>query len=407
MKMNLKYLFIAAVFLAVLSCSNPDRNIGRMIDEAFVNAVEQYLPLADSMCVNCPGRLPHSIRQDGTLRHVPPSSWLSGFFPGSLWYIYEYTGDERIRKHAEAFTSYLEKQQFNTGTHDIGFMMYCSYGNGLRLTSDEDMVQVLINSAESLASRYSPVTGCIRSWDKEVKPGWKYPVIIDNMMNLELLLWAWKQTGDRKYLDVARSHADTTMKNHFRDDNSSYHVVNYDPQTGNVLFQGTFQGMADYSSWSRGQCWGLYGYTVMYRYTGEPEYLKHAQAIASYIMNHPDMPEDKVPYWDYCATECFDTPARDASAAALSASALLELSLYVLDEEATAYREYAVSQLKTLSSGEYTAAVGTNCRMLLKHSTTSFPSGTEVDKPLSYADYYYLEALLRCRKIMIDKEYGI
>ena len=228
-----------------------------MIDKAFSNAIEQYGMLADSLLREAPGMLPHSRQEDGRITLVKPSGWTSGFFPGSLWYIYEYSGDDRFRELAEKYTAYLSDQQFNRGTHDLGFMMYCSYGNGIRLSPDSTKRSVLITSAESLVSRFNPLVGCIKSWDMEVKPGWRYPVIIDNMMNLELLLWASKETGDPKFEEVARMHSNTTMRNHFRLDNSSYHLVNYDAETGDVLFKGTVQGLSDDSAWARGQGWGL------------------------------------------------------------------------------------------------------------------------------------------------------
>lgn len=396
--MKLGRMTLGLLLIVAAACSSPKKELYSMIDNAFADAVERYVALADSMLVADPGRLPHSLKEDGSMTSVKPSGWTSGFFPGTLWYMYEYLNDERVKSRAETFTAYLEDQQHNTGTHDIGFMMYCSYGNSERLFPDDAKKQILINSADALCSRYSPVTGCIKSWDHKGDMGWHFPVIIDNMMNLELLLWAWKQTGDSKYLDVATSHARTTAKNHFREDYSSFHVVNYDPQTGEVLSQGTFQGLSDDSSWSRGQGWGLYGYTVMYRFTQDKFYLEQAQNIARYIMSYQPAPEDKVFLWDYKAPA--DAP-RDASAAALCASALLELRGLTDDARLAddAY-SFAVDILRSLSSEAYTAASGTNGNFVLKHSVTSFPAGKEIDKPLCYADYYYFEALLRLKNIL-------
>ena len=396
--MKLERMTLGLLLIVAAACSSPKKELYSMIDKAFADAVERYVALADSMLVADPGRLPHSLKEDGSMTSVKPSGWTSGFFPGTLWYMYEYLNDERLKSRAETFTAYLEDQQHNTGTHDIGFMMYCSYGNSERLFPDDTKKQILINSADALCSRYSPVTGCIKSWDHKGDMGWHFPVIIDNMMNLELLLWAWKQTGDSKYLDVATSHARTTARNHFREDYSSFHVVNYDPQTGEVLSQGTFQGLSDDSSWSRGQGWGLYGYTVMYRFTQDKFYLEQAQNIARYIMSYQPAPEDKVFLWDYKAPA--DAP-RDASAAALCASALLELRGLTDDARLAddAY-SFAVDILRSLSSEAYTAASGTNGNFVLKHSVTSFPAGKEIDKPLCYADYYYFEALLRLKNIL-------
>ena len=396
--MKLRRMTLGLVLIVAAACSSPKKELYSMIDKAFADAVERYVALADSMLVADPGRLPHSLKEDGSMTSVKPSGWTSGFFPGTLWYMYEYLNDERLKSRADAFTAFLEGQQHNTGTHDIGFMMYCSYGNSQRLFPEDAKKQILINSADALCSRYSPVTGCIKSWDHKGDMGWHFPVIIDNMMNLELLLWAWKQTGDSKYLDVATSHARTTARNHFREDYSSFHVVNYDPLTGAVLSQGTFQGLSDDSSWSRGQGWGLYGYTVMYRFTQDKFYLEQAQNIARYIMSYQPAPKDKVFLWDYKAPA--DAP-RDASAAALCASALLELRGLTDDTRLAddAY-SFAVDILRSLSSEAYTAASGTNGNFVLKHSVTSFPAGKEIDKPLCYADYYYFEALLRLKNIL-------
>lgn len=396
--MKLRRMTLGLVLIVAAACSSPKKELYSMIDKAFADAVERYVALADSMLVADPGRLPHSLKEDGSMTSVKPSGWTSGFFPGTLWYMYEYLNDERLKSRADAFTAFLEGQQHNTGTHDIGFMIYCSYGNSQRLFPEDAKKQILINSADALCSRYSPVTGCIKSWDHKGDMGWHFPVIIDNMMNLELLLWAWKQTGDSKYLDVATSHARTTARNHFREDYSSFHVVNYDPLTGAVLSQGTFQGLSDDSSWSRGQGWGLYGYTVMYRFTQDKFYLEQAQNIARYIMSYHPAPKDKVFVWDYKAPA--DAP-RDASAAALCASALLELRRLTDDARLAddAY-SFAVDILRSLSSEAYTAASGTNGNFVLKHSVTSFPAGKEIDKPLCYADYYYFEALLRLKNIL-------
>lgn len=397
--MKPRILAICILAVVAAACSSEKDELYSMIDKAFENAAQSYIALADSMLVAEPGRLPHSLKEDGSMTAVKPVSWTSGFFPGSLWYMYEYSKDERVKVLAEQFTAFLEDQQYNSGTHDIGFMMYCSYGNSNRLLPAAEKRQILINSADALCSRFNPVVGCTRSWDHMgERKGWYFPVIIDNMMNLELLLWAWEETGDSKYLDVAQSHARTTAKNHFREDYSSYHVVNYDPETGEVLFQGTHQGLADDSSWSRGQGWGLYGYTVMYRFTQDKFYIEQAQNIARYIMSYQPAPEDKVFLWDYKAEA--DAP-RDASAAALCASALLELSGLTEDGELSkeAY-SFAVDILKSLSGPQYTAKPGTNGGFILKHSVTTFPGGKEIDKPLCYADYYYLEALLRLKNIL-------
>ena len=243
---------------------------------------------------------PRTIEDNGTLRLVASRDWTSGFFPGELWYMYEYTQDDFWKKQAQAFTANIEDQKTNGGTHDMGFKMYCSFGNGYRLTNDANYKNILLESAATLITRYKPTIGCIRSWDHS-RDKWQCPVIIDNMMNLELLYWAFKETGDSVYYNIANTHARTTIKNHFRDNYSSYHVIDYDTITGDVLHKHTHQGYNHESAWSRGQAWGLYGYTMCYRETKLPEFLSQAEHIANYIFTNPTMPEDMVTYWDFDA----------------------------------------------------------------------------------------------------------
>jgi len=340
---------------------------------------------------------PRSIEPDGSVRLAHKRDWTCGFFPGTLWYMYELTGEKWLKNEATRFTEALDSVQNFKYTHDVGFMLYCSYGNGLRLTGNEKYQEVLINGAESLSSRFNPQVGCLRSWDFG---DWQFPVIIDNMMNLELMMWASKTSKNTKYKNIAVSHANTTMENHFRSDYSSYHVVSYDTLTGKAIQHQTFQGYADNSSWARGQAWGVYGYTMMYRTTGNPKYLNQAKDIAHLIMNHPRLPKDKVPYWDYDAPEA-DFICRDASAAAITACALFELSTY--EKEGSKYFSFAEDILKSLSSDDYLAKVGDNANFLLMHSVGSLPNNSEVDVPINYADYYYLEAMIKYRALKENK----
>ncbi|MHA4807240.1 glycoside hydrolase family 88 protein [Flavitalea flava] len=328
--------------------------------------------------------------ENGKLKLVASTDWTSGFFPGVLWMLYQYTGKKEWSTAARTFTAKMEKEKSNGTTHDMGFKIYCSFGNGYRLTKDKHYREVIIRAAQTLSTRFNPRIGCIRSWDHH-KELWEFPVIIDNMMNLELLFAATRLTGDSSFFKTAVSHANTTMKNHYRPDYSSFHVVDYDSLTGAVRKKMTWQGYRDSSSWAHGQAWGLYAFTMCYRFTKDKAYLEQARHIAAFLLHHPRLPVDKVPYWD------FDTPAipqepRDASAAAVMASALYELSGY--GGTAGEYRSVANSILRNLSE-HYRAEAGTNKGFLLLHSTGSKPSNSEVDVPLNYADYYYLEALLR------------
>jgi unsaturated chondroitin disaccharide hydrolase len=337
--------------------------------------------------------LPCSLTPDGGLKLIAPNDWRSGFFPGVLWYLFEYSGDAKWKDKAAELTAKLENEKWNAGTHDMGFKIYCSFGNGYRLTKDQTYRDIIIQAARTNIRRFNPAVGCIRSWDHN-RDKWQYPVIIDNMMNLELLFEATKLTGDSSFYKVAVTHANTTMKNHFRTDYSSYHVIDYDTITGKVLNKHTHQGYSHESAWARGQAWGLYGYTMCYRETGKKEYLDLAEKIADFILNNKNLPGDMVPYWDFNAPGIPDEP-RDASAAAVMSSALFELSSY--SKKGGAYKKAAGTILKNLTE-KYSAAPATAHGFLLLHSTGNKPSKSEVDVPINYADYYYLEALLRSRK---------
>ncbi len=338
--------------------------------------------------------VPRTINEDGTLRVVSAGDWTSGFYPGVLWYMYELSGETSWKERAIKYTSVLEDQQYNGSNHDVGFRMFCSYGNALRLTGDENYIPVLVQSARTLFARYYEGVGCIRSWDFN-QENWQCPVIIDNMMNLELLFWASEQTGDPVYHNIAFSHAITTLENHFRPDNSSIHVVDYDTITGEVRNMNTHQGYSDESAWARGQAWGLYGYTVSYRLTDHMDFLKQAEKIANFLLEHPNLPVDLVPFWDFDAPDIPNEP-RDVSAAAIMASALYELCKY--SEKGAYYKEKADKIMESLGT-TYASAPGENHGFILGHSVGAKPSDSEVDVPLNYADYYYLEALLRKKNL--------
>lgn len=337
---------------------------------------------------------PRSIRAD-TLYMVPSKDWTSGFFPGCLWYMYELTNDTKWLQKAKEYTAPIEEEKTNGKTHDMGFKMYCSFGNGYRLTKDPNYRAILIASARTLTTRFNAKIGAIKSWDHHNEV-WNFPVIIDNMMNLELLFWAFKETNDSLYYKVAVSHANTTMKNHFRPDFSSYHVVGYDVNTGKVIQKNTHQGFNDASAWARGQSWGLYSYTMCYRETGDKEYLKLAENIANFILKNKNLPKDLVPYWDFNDPAIPNAP-RDASAGALMASAFYELSMFV-PKKSKFYVEIANKIMNTLST-KYSSKPLTNEGFLLTSSTGDHSSMTEINTPIIYADYYYMEALVRQKNL--------
>jgi hypothetical protein len=342
-----------------------------------------------------PASIPRSATTSGNVRLVGPDDWTSGFVAGSLWLIYEHTRDETFRSAAEARTTALAGEQDTTSHHDLGFQFMSSYGHGYRLTENPDYPAVLQTAAASLSTRYNSAVGAIRSWDFG---SWSFPVIVDNMMNLKLLYHAAEASGDDAFAERATTHAATTLANHFRADHSSFHLVDYNPSTGAVVGKQTRQGLRDDSAWARGQAWGLYGFTEVHGETSRADFLMQAENIAGFLLDHPNLPDDKIPYWDYDAPDEASTP-RDASAAAVTASALLALAGYVAEPNATRYTTFALDILRSLSSPAYAAATGQNSHFLLQHSVGSLPENSEIDVALNYADYYYLEALLRCRAL--------
>ena len=376
---------------AEVAVSEPE--LRTVITQALHASGQQY----DWMLAHLPtqDRMPRTLEK-GKLVTVRERDWTVGFFPGALWYLYEGTKLPTWRTAAERFTRLLESEQLNTRTHDVGFILNSSYGNGLRLTGEPSYRPVLLKGAQSLATRFSPVVGSIKSWDRSPEE-YTFAVIIDNLMNLELLTWAARNGGESRLRDIAIAHADSTLANHFRSDGSTFHVVDYDPATGRVLRRITHQGTADNSAWARGQAWTLYGYTMMFRETREIRYLETAEKAARFIMNHPRLPSDKIPYWDFDAPGQPNAP-RDSSAAAIMSSALFELSGLTRDPAAaTHYAAFAEAQLRSLASPAYLAEPGTNGGFILKHATGNFPKNSEIDGPINYADYYFLEALIRAR----------
>ncbi len=394
----MKFLLYSLGLLAFFSCGvssqdrsvilpeneyNPEKRLQLLCEKAIVDLGK--IPL-DSI------NIPRTVEPDGQLKGTKSKSWTSGFFPGMLWELYSFCKEEPLKQAAIQWQSFVEKEKFDDGTHDLGFKIYCPFGNAYKITKKEAYKDVFVTAAKTLSTRYNPTVGAIRSWDHHADV-WKFPVIIDNMMNLEMMFEATKLTGDSSFYHIANQHAKTTLKNHFRPDHSSYHVVSYDPKTGKIEKKNTHQGLNHESAWSRGQAWGLYGFTVTYRYTKNPVFLEQAKKIANFIFTHPNLPPDLIPYWDYDAPNIPDEP-RDVSAATVTASGLFELSKYD-PANATKYLAWANQILKTLEEEKYQL---NTAPFFLKHSVGSIPGKFEMDAPIIYADYYYVEALLRSRK---------
>ncbi|MDR0333273.1 MAG: glycoside hydrolase family 88 protein [Dysgonamonadaceae bacterium] len=411
---NFKSLLFAFVIISLLTaCNNKQREKENFINENVAFAAAQTEKMLQVLGEPTGRNLPRSTDENGELTQRGMFDWTSGFFPGTLWYLYELTGDAKWGDEARKWTESLEPAKSFTGNHDIGFMMYCSYGNALRLAPKPGDREILIESAGSLITRFDEKPGVIKSWNRFRPWGcdttvYHFPVIIDNMMNLELLFYASETTGDEKFYDIAIKHADATIEHQFKEDFGTYHVVCFDPESPTVLGKYTDQGYSDNSTWARGQAWAIYGYTMTYRETGYKRYLDMAVKATDYFLSH--LPEDLIPVWDFHVGVEGYTPGhrsrvyevqglgefRDVSAAAIVCSALFELGQLANNQS---YIDTAIKMLHSLASPAYRAELGANANFLLMHSVGNMPRIFEVDVPLVYADYYFLEALVRYRNL--------
>ena len=391
-----KLLLSLGVFLMTPAfCHAENNDISNVINNDINFSTRQYSLMLQQIGREGKVRIPKTIDKLGRMVYIPIDDWCSGFFPGSLCYLYQLTNDKSWLLQSRRFTEALDSIQYLTWHHDVGFMIGSSYLNIYRLSPNKAYKKAIIQTAKSLCTRFRKKAGVIQSWNVDrgwqSKRGWTCPVIIDNMMNLELLFEATRLSGDSTYWKVAISHANKTLENQFRKDGSCYHVVDYDPNNGAVLHRQTAQGYADNSAWARGQAWAVYGYTVCYRYTHDRKYLDQAVKTLNFVMQNPNLPEDLIPYWDFDAPNIPNEP-RDASSAACIASALYEMNNYLPDN---GYTSLADRIIRSLSSPEYRAPLGKNGCFLLMHSVGSIPHNNEIDVPLNYADYYFLEALTR------------
>lgn len=389
---------VLLIGVATVACQPQQGDESNFINENIEFAAAQQKLQVEK--IEASGRVlnPRTV-DDGKIRYVRHEDWTSGFFPGSMWQTYELTGDDYWLPYAQKYTEALDSVKYLTWHHDVGFMIECSFGNGYRLTKNPKYAEVIVQAAKSLATRFRPAAGVIQSWNVtggwQAQRGWECPVIIDNMMNLELLFNATKLSGDSSFYKLAAEHADNTIKNHYRPDYSCYHVVDYSLEDGSVRARETAQGYSHESAWARGQAWGIYGFTVCYRETKDLRYLEQAQKAFNFVINHKNFPADFVPYWDFDVPEIPYT-LRDASAAAIMASALYEMATY---EDCDLYKGWADKIINSLCSEAYRANLGENGNFILMHSVGSIPHGVEIDVPLNYSDYYFLEALTRKRDL--------
>lgn len=385
--------FAWILLLSLLSCTQ-QKPLSHAADNAFF---EEQLQVMTDKAVDYLGEIPidstaipRSLEKDGSLIATGSRSWTSGFYPGQLWQLYEHSQKAELKEAASQWTAFIEKEKYDTHTHDLGFKVYCSFGHGYRLTQSEAYKEVILQTSKTLIERFDEKIGCIRSWDFNADV-WQFPVIIDNMMNLEMLFEATRLSGDSTYYHIAHQHALMTLKNHIREDYSTYHVIDYDTLSGEVRLRQTHQGFSDSSSWSRGQAWNLYGFSMAYRETGDKRFLAQAKGVAQYFYTHERMPEDLIPYWDFDAPNIPNEP-RDASAAAIATCGLLMLCEWATDAEKKQYLDWADKSLHVLCSDAYQA---TTAPYLLTHSVGSVPGSSEIDVPLVYADYYFIEALMK------------
>lgn len=399
-QMKMQILLVAGFALAGVALADGESDLRDSIPEIFAKSAAHYkaLDAAATPLMRAEDgsvRIPHGWKAaEGKLNMRSVFQWTSGHYPGSLWLLYEATGDSFFRDRALAWTKLLAPNAKTTNNHDVGFIMLCSYGNAARLLKTDEFDALLVETAGSLSKRFFAPLGLIRSWGA-IEEKKEFLVIPDNLMNLELLEWASKHGGDRRFDEIARSHANMTAKHHYRADGGCYHVLDYDQERLCVKGIKRGQGLGPESSWSRGQGWSVYGFTMMYRETKDAAFLKRAMACADFILARPDLPDDAIPYWDYAAIG----QDRDSSAAAVTASGLIELSTFAPDDRAKRYRALAVRMLRSLSSPAYFASQGENGDWLLKHGTGHLPAKSEIDTPLSYGDYYFLEALLRLKAL--------
>ncbi|MEL7144920.1 MAG: glycoside hydrolase family 88 protein [Bacteroidota bacterium] len=387
-----KVLLQLALGTLLMSCLQSGGVKQGQLDGINIGLVEKRLPFLLSHAVDETG-FPRSYDPSAQeIKEVPSKDWTSGFYPGSLIYSYLLTDDKKYLYHAMKWLPHMQKEQYNDRTHDMGFKIMCSLGNYDRYVNQYQYRAVILRSATTLMTRYNPVVGCTKSWNFGGNR-WDFPVIIDNMMNLELLFEATRMSGDSSYHKAAEQHAMMTLANHFRPDFSSYHVVDYNPETGQVIKKITHQGLNNESVWSRGQAWGLYGFTMAYRYTRNPQFLQQAINIADFVTTHPALREDKVPYWDMQDPAIPKAP-RDASAAAITASALIELA-QLSDQKR--FHATAKDIITALVGAEYVLDQSKDIPFILDHSTGNMPKNDEIDAPISYADYYLMEALVRLK----------
>ncbi|WP_158837298.1 glycoside hydrolase family 88 protein [Polaribacter sp. L3A8] len=386
-KTHIKFFFIILSFLVSCKTEKKERyNSQKKLENRYTKLL---LYKVDSLA------FPRSYNpKEKKIKKVPSKDWTSGFFAGNIWQIYQITGNPKDKELAQKWTAFIEKEKYNDKTHDMGFKVYNSFGQALKHNNNQKYKDIIVKSAQTLSSRFNKTVGSIRSWDFN-KDKWNFPVIIDNMMNLELLFEASKISNDSTFYKIAVTHANTTLKNHFREDNSCFHVLDYNPENGAIRMKVTHQGYSNNSSWARGQGWAIYGFTMAYRYTKDKKYLEQAKATANFFLNHKNLPEDGIPYWDFDAPNIPNEP-RDVSAGAVVASALVELYEYTKNET---YLNYSKKFMNNVQTEKYILPETLDIPFILDHSSGDWSKRSEMDAPIVYGDYYFLETKLRLKSL--------
>jgi unsaturated chondroitin disaccharide hydrolase len=322
---------------------------------------------------------------------VENGGWVGGHWVGLLWLAFSSTQNPALEAAARTWAARLAPRQFDTTTHDLGFLFELSHILGYELTGDETLKAPALQAAETMCRRFNSRGGFFQAWGPlDAPPELRGRAIVDTMMNLDLLFWASRQTGDLQFTQMAETHANTVIKYQIRPDFSTSHVIDFDPESGAFLKQDTHQGLSADSCWSRGQAWAVYGFGDCYRATGDPIFLETARHLANYAFEN--LPADRVPYWDYCSPDIHND-VRDSSAASILSSGLLNLAMLETNpENAARWHTHAEAVLKSL--WENYSSRGTPEPSILIHGTRSKPHGL-MDHGLIYGDYYFVEALLK------------
>ena len=402
--MNKIRFTLALIILIILipQCKNNrgaeqnGKDIDSLISENLSYAQKKITYFLENLDVNT---YPGSVDDKGQLITIPAKSWEAGYLAGILWYLYDYTREEKWKIYAQQWTAGLELQKFNKNSHDLLFMLYASFGNGYKFTHDELYKDVLIVGSKTLASRYNPQLGYIKSWDAFYPSQTiQFPVIIDALLANEMLFYVSRISGDSSFYKIAYKHALNTKRDFIRNDYSTYYLVEYDTILNAVKAKRTWLGYADESTWARGHARAIYGSAVVFRETGDSSFLELSKKTADFYMQHPRLPADLIPYWDFDDRDIPNAP-RDASAACIAASGLLELASLLPAKERDKYIDFAVRTLKSLASDKYRNTPNENLGFILKHSTGSRSWNIEVDKPKISADYYFIESLIKLEKL--------